>query len=214
MSDLHTSNRKPNQRSNKEYLALGDSYTIGAAVSAKARWPNQLAKRLEEKTEQSIKTTIIAKTGWTTNELIDAVSSAQLADTYDLVSLLIGVNNQYRGYSIYQYEKEFEQLLLTSIRYTGDNSGNVFVLSIPDYGITPFAADLDQDKIASEINKYNQIAKGICKAYQVEFTDITEISRMAVSERSLIADDDLHPSAMMYEKWVEKALPLVLGLSK
>lgn len=203
---------KPDKKEKMQYLALGDSYTIGESVSVKSRWPNQLARMIDMNEDRKIRTTIIAKTGWTTDELIEAVSSADLAGSYDLVSLLIGVNNQYRGYEIDQYKEEFEQLLLTSMSLVGKSSDKVFVLSIPDYGVTPFAKDSNKEKIASEIDEYNRIAKEICLTYKVKFIDITEISRLAVSDASLVASDGLHPSAIMYEKWVEKALPVVQEL--
>ncbi len=187
------------------FLALGDSYTIGEAVTEDERWPNQLVNRLR-KAEISIENPrIIATTGWTTDELIQAIEKDGINRTYDLVTLLIGVNNQYRNYPIDQYEKEFEQLLSNSIQYTGGISENVFVVSIPNYGVTPFATEknLDESKIGSEIDTYNSIAQKITDSKNANFVDITQGSKKAKEDLSLIAKDGLHPSAKMYSQWVD-----------
>ncbi len=203
-----------NRRQVINYLALGDSYTIGESVMEKERWPNYLSKEIKSKTGKKVKTTIIAKTGWTTDELIHAVNDTQLDPAYDLVSLLIGVNNQYRGYDTAQYREEFVQLLEMSVRFASGNKSRVFVVSIPDYGVTPFAEAKDPGRIARDIDQYNRIAEEICDASGVSFISITEISRMATSDPSLIAEDGLHPSGKMYRKWVEKVLPFVLEVLK
>jgi len=197
-----------------KYLALGDSYTIGESVNEKDRWPNLLAKKLEDEMACAVEVTIIAKTGWTTDELMDAVDAANLREGYDLVSLLIGVNNQYRGYHVKQYKREFEGLLSQSIDLTRGDKSRVFVLSIPDYGVTPFAKDKDPKKIGVEIDRYNRIAQEICEKHEITYLDITEISRLAASDPSLIADDGLHPSGKMYKVWTEKAFSFVLSLFK
>lgn len=213
LSNLSYSSEQP--ESNKiKYLALGDSYTIGESVDELERWPNLLAGMLEEKLDSPIDVTIIAKTGWTTDELMDAVSAARLSDEYDMVSLLIGVNNQYRGYPIKQYRKEFEQLLAQSIQLAEGDKSRVFVLSIPDYGVTPFAREKNPQKIAVEIDQYNNIARQICEKQEITFFDITEISRNAVNDPSLIANDGLHPSGKMYGLWAEKAFPFAVSLFK
>lgn len=213
LSNLSYSSEQP--ESNKiKYLALGDSYTIGESVDERERWPNLLAEMLEEKLDSPIDVTIIAKTGWTTDELMDAVSAARLSDEYDMVSLLIGVNNQYRGYPIKQYRKEFEQLLTQSIQLAESDKSRVFVLSIPDYGVTPFAQEKNPQKIAVEIDQYNNIARQICEKQEITFFDITEISRNAVNDPSLIANDGLHPSEKMYGLWAEKAFPFAVSLFK
>jgi len=197
-----------------KYLALGDSYTIGESVEEHERWPNLLAKMLEEELDGGFEVTIIAKTGWTTDELMDAVSAAGLIKEYDMVSLLIGVNNQYRGYRKKQYKKEFEQLLNHAIRLAEDDKNRVFVLSIPDYGVTPFAQDKNPEKIASEIDQYNNIAEEICGKHEVAYLDITDISRKAAYDASLIADDGLHPSGKMYKMWAKMAFSQSLSLFK
>lgn len=191
------------------YLALGDSYTIGESVDIQQRWPVQLAAQLKQEGIKISEPRIIAKTGWTTDELLDSLQTTKISSSYDLVSLLIGVNNQYRGYNIKQYKKEFELLLEKAIKYAGGDTSNVFVVSIPDYGVTPFGQQKNPVKIAAELNNYNALAKNICKKYRISFIDITGISRKASDDNSLIAGDKLHPSARMYSLWVQKMLPTV-----
>jgi len=191
------------------YLALGDSYTIGESVDTHQRWPVQLAAQLKQKGIKISDPRIIAKTGWTTDELLDSLNNTEISPDYDLVSLLIGVNNQYRGYNIKQYQKEFGTLLEKAINFAGGDTTNVFVVSIPDYGVTPFGQQKEPEKIAAELNRYNALAKNICKKYGISFIDITGISRQALEDESLIANDQLHPSAKMYSLWVQKMLPTV-----
>lgn len=186
-------------------LALGDSYTIGEAVNVDERWPVQLAKRLRKDSIQ-VDPVIVATTGWTSDELQSGIVKADIDGTYDFVTLLIGVNNQYRGYPVDQYEREFKSLLDQAIQFAGGNPHNVMVISIPDYGVTPFAVKkmLDASKIASELDNYNAIAEKITKLRDVKFIDITPGSRNAKDDASLIASDGLHPSGKMYEMWVDK----------
>lgn len=187
------------------HLALGDSYTIGEAVNVNERWPVQLAHRLRKDSIQ-VDPVIVATTGWTTDELISGIVKADVEGTYDYVSLLIGVNNQYRGYPIDQYEREFKILLDQAIQFAGGNPYNVMVVSIPDYGITPFAKKklLDEEKIARELDNYNAIAEKISKLRDVKFIDITPGSRLAKDNPALIASDGLHPSGEMYKMWVDE----------
>ena len=179
------------------YLALGDSYTIGESVKESERWPVQLYKSLKNKISYP---TIIAKSGWTTDQLIDTLNNSNLKQ-YDIVSLLIGVNNQFRGYSIDNYKVEFENLLAKTIRYS-NNKKNVFVLSIPDYGVTPFGQSRGKEKIYNEINAYNDINRIISEKYNVMYFNITDISRRAENDLTLLANDKLHPSEKMYAEWV------------
>lgn len=187
------------------YLALGDSYTIGEAVTEEERWPMQLSQRLGE---DSIKmeVEIIATTGWTTDELLSGIVKADLKGTYDFVSLLIGVNNQYRGYDEDQYEKEFKVLMEKAIEFANGNPRHVIVVSIPDYGVTPFTQEkeLDKEKIAHELDSYNAIAQKIATLRDVEFINITPTSRQAESDSTLTASDGLHPSGKMYKMWVDQ----------
>lgn len=193
------------------YLALGDSYTIGEAVTIYGAFPFQLAAALTKDTVVVTSPKIIAKTGWATDELIAALKTAVLQPKYDFVTLLIGVNNQYRNYDTITYRKEFKELLQTAIKYAGDKAENVFVLSIPDWGVTPFAKNSGKkaSQIAVEIDSYNAINKEETKKTNAVYLDITPISREAVFNLSFIADDGLHPSALMYNKWVELLAPLV-----
>lgn len=190
------------------YLALGDSYTIGELVAEKSRWPVLLAEKLNQLGEQVQLEQIIATTGWTTDELLAAIEKNKKvtkSTDYDLVSLLIGVNNQYRGYRIEQYKKEFEQLLEKAIGLAGGRNESVFVVSIPDYGITPFAEenDIESKKVTEELLQYNTIAREIALEHQVKFYDITPLSLKAVNEpEKYLAEDKLHPSAEMYADWV------------
>ena len=193
------------------YLALGDSYTIGESVSADVSFPFQLIAALKTDTNLVETPKIIAKTGWTTNELIAAIKSATLQPKYDFVTLLIGVNNQYRSFDTVVYRKEFKELLQTAIKYAGDKPENVFVLSIPDWGVTQFAKNSGRDitKISAEIDFYNAINKEETAKTKAIYLDITPISREATSNLNLIANDGLHPSTLMYNKWVSSLAPLV-----
>ena len=183
---------------NLRYLALGDSYTIGEGIEFEDNYPNQIVNQIF--LIDSV--TVIAKTGWTTDELIDTLNNLQL-DKFDVVSLLIGVNNQFRGYQIDKYVMEFENLLIRAIDYSKDKK-NVFVLSIPDYGVTPFGKVKGQERIYREINSYNNINRIMAEKYNVMYFDITEISRKAENDTSLLAEDKLHPSKKMYKMWIEK----------
>lgn len=188
------------------YLALGDSYTIGESVSESLRWPNQLAQALNESEIPVIKPDILARTGWTTNELMAAIEKSDLQNEYQLVSLLIGVNNQYRGYAESQQIEEFELLLQRAISFAQGDTSRVFVVSIPDYGVTPFGQSGDPERIAREIDRYNEINQAICVKYGVRYFDITPISREALTDPDLIAGDRLHPSGLMYERWVTEVI--------
>lgn len=192
------SQEKEIYQSNLKYLALGDSYTIGEGIPSEDAYPKQIVKEIS--LIDSVR--IIAKTGWTTDELIDTLDNISLSK-YDIVSLLIGVNNQFRGYSIDNYIVEFENLLIRAINFSKAKS-NVFVLSIPDYGVTPFGKIRGKEKIYNEINSYNYINRLISEKYNIMYFDITDISREAEYDTTLLADDKLHPSKKMYEIWVEK----------
>jgi lysophospholipase L1-like esterase len=198
------------------YLALGDSYTIGESVDETERWPMQLASLIEsygEKTdEELIEVTIIARTGWTTSELWEGIQAREINPPYDLVSLLVGVNNQYRGYDINEYREEFTFLLNKAIEYAGGDANRVIVLSIPDWGVTPFAGSRDSKQIAVEINQFNAVNREETKKAGAHYIDITSISREAVNDPLLIAGDGLHPSGKMYAEWAQLALPVVLEI--
>ncbi|PWH16870.1 MAG: lysophospholipase [Anaerolineae bacterium] len=195
------------------YLALGDSYTIGESVAESERWPVQLSAELE-KQGHSIELTIIARTGWTTDELWNGIQQSSITPPYGLVSLLIGVNNQYRGRPVEEYREQFRFLLEQAIQYAGGNPKRVFVVSIPDWGVTPFASGRDQSRITAEIDAFNTINREEAQATGVGYVDITPYSRTAQSDLSLIAPDGLHPSGKMYAGWVERILPVALEAPK
>lgn len=196
----------------KNYLALGDSYTIGEAIALQENFPHQLVKNLADKNILFDAPLIIAQTGWTTSELIEAISQKAIKSTFDLVTLLIGVNNQYRGLDIMEYEKQFDELLKQAIEFAGGNKDHVIVLSIPDWGVTPFAVDRDKNKISEEIDAFNDINKKISNNHQVHYVDITPGSRLAKTDNSLLASDGLHPSAIEYKRWSNLVLPVVTSL--
>ena len=195
------------------YLALGDSYTIGESVPDGERWSNQLATLLEAEGIQT-EVTIIARTGWTTAELWQGIQAREIQPPYDLVSLLIGVNNQYRGYDMDEYREQFTFLLNKSIEYAGGDSNRVIVLSIPDWGVTPFATGRDRGQIAKEIDQFNFVNREASEKGVVHYVDITPTSREAVSDTALIAPDGLHPSGQMYAMWAEQTLPIVREILK
>jgi lysophospholipase L1-like esterase len=184
------------------YLALGDSYTIGESVDPDERWPHQLVAMLDKSGINVETPEIIATTGWTTDELNSAIEASGNNNTYDLVSLLIGVNNQYRGYHIEIYKNEFAELLFKAAKFAGNDFSRVFIVSIPDYGVTPFGQKKDPEKIAREIDQYNEIAKQIALENGVRFFDINPVSKEALGNDDLTAEDGLHPSGVMYEMWV------------
>lgn len=187
------------------YLALGDSYTIGEGVSEAGTYPMQLSKALKVYNIDVVETKIIAKTGWTTDELKTDILKRNLSRDWDLVSLLIGVNNQFRGRPQANFRTEFEELLNMSIQFANGDTSRVFVLSIPDYGVTPFGQNNNTNgQISKEIDEFNAIKQEICLEYNVDYYNITEISRLAENDLSLLASDRLHPSAAMYKLWVDK----------
>ncbi|MEL6111006.1 MAG: GDSL-type esterase/lipase family protein, partial [Planctomycetota bacterium] len=169
--------------------------------------PNQLAARLHEEGTPFDQTQIVAKTGWTTGELLQAIESAQPAGPFDLVSLLIGVNNQYRGLPISEFADELNALLSLAIRFADGDANRVLVLSIPDWSVTPFAADRDRATVANEIDRFNECKRQRARASNCHFIDVTPISRLAANDRSLLASDELHPSASMYSSWCTIVLP-------
>ncbi|MEQ8476608.1 SGNH/GDSL hydrolase family protein [Fulvivirga sp.] len=183
-----------------KFLALGDSYTIGESVDEEGRWPNQLQKKLNALGVNVDKPMIIAKTGWRTDELSTAIESADLTNEFDLIGLLIGVNNQYQGKSVESYKPEFEKLLKRAIELANGDKNRVFVVSIPDYGFTPFGAS-KKDKISKALDDYNQANRKITEVHGVRYFYITDISRS--NDSGLVATDNLHPSAKQYGLWAD-----------
>jgi lysophospholipase L1-like esterase len=192
------------------YLALGDSYTIGESVPAGARWPMQLADGLRDLGVRIGDPRIIATTGWTTDELSAAMDAAEPLGTFDFVSLLIGVNNQYRGRDVENYRAEFAALLDRAITLADGREDRVLVLSIPDWGVTPFGQGSGRDtaQIARELDAYNAVAAEECAVRGITFVDITPVSRSLGAQPDRIADDGLHPSPLAYSDWTTLALPI------
>jgi lysophospholipase L1-like esterase len=193
-----------------KFLALGDSYTIGEAVAEKENWPHQLCALLSEKKITCSALKIIAQTGWTTDELNSAIDEAKPDQDFDLVSLLIGVNNQYRGRTAEEYSLEFKALLLRAITFADGNKEKVIVLSIPDWGVTPFAEGRDRQKITEEINLFNAVNKNVCYELGVKWFDITPLTRNAKDDLSLLTADGLHPSGKAYREWAEMVFEWVV----
>jgi lysophospholipase L1-like esterase len=196
------------------FLALGDSYTIGESVAAEERWPAQLAALLNAAGVEVSAPLIIAATGWTTDELAAGIDAADARGPFDLVSLLIGVNNQYRGHDPEQYRAEFAGLLTRAIAFAGGEPSAVIVLSIPDWGVTPFANGRERAQIAAAIDAFNAINREAAEAAGARYVDVTPISRRAATDPALIAADGLHPSGAMYAEWARLALPLAREILK
>ena len=199
---------------NMRYLALGDSYTIGEGVAEPGRWPVQLARSLRAEGIALGEPRFIATTGWTTDELSAAIDAAQPLGQYDFVTLAIGVNNQYRGRDVDEYREQFAALLERSIGFAGGRADRVLVLSIPDWGVTPFARAQGRDaaQIAAQLDAYNAAAAEVCARRAVAFVDITAVSRQLGAQEAMLVDDALHPSADMYALWTARALPVARRL--
>jgi lysophospholipase L1-like esterase len=194
----------------RTYLALGDSYTIGQSVAENERFPVQTVTMLNAGGIKYKQPEIIAQTGWTTGNLLSRLdNSPPLQSQYDIVTLLIGVNNQYQGRTQEEYRQQFTTLLQRAIQYAGNNSRHVIVLSIPDYGVTPFASGRDRELIAKQIDSFNTINKDISMQYGTNYIDITPDTRLAINDPSLIASDGLHPSRVEYAIWAGKLAPMI-----
>lgn len=191
-------------------LSLGDSYTIGQSVSSTATFPAQTANWLNAYTSLVCgQPQIIATTGWTTTNLQNAIATQNPQGPYDIVTLLIGVNDQYQRQDTGSYRFRFTQLLIKSISLANGLPKHVFVLSIPDYSVTPFAASSDTARIRREIDFFNSINKDVSTVYGVNYLDITPSTRMAKNDPSLLAPDGLHPSGVEYKKWAERLGPQI-----
>lgn len=188
-----------------KFLALGDSYTIGESVLEKERWPVLLATTLRERGQQIEDPRIIAVTGWRTDQLKKAIVEANLKNEYGLVSLLIGVNNQYQKKSAESYAPEFEELLQLALTLAGGKKENVFVVSIPDYGFTPFGKPR-QEEITKAIDQFNQVNQEITKRIGIRYVFITDLTREGLVKPEYVAADGLHPSGKMYALWVERIM--------
>lgn len=195
------------------YLALGDSYTIGEGVDEKDRYPVQLVHALNKSGKFNFSPPqIIAKTGWTVDELEAGINASETSsEGYDLVSLSIGVNNQYRGKSVAEFEKEFEAMLQRAIGFARGKKDHVIVISIPDWGVTPFAVNRgsDQAKVSREIDSYNAAKATVCSKYGIAFVEITADYRKIGSKPKMVVEDQLHPSRLVYARWTEKVFKIV-----
>ncbi len=194
------------------FLALGDSYTIGQSVAEAERFPNITADLLKNLGKGNSVPKIIATTGWTTANLLSAINANPPGNNYDVVTLLIGVNNQYQGRTIAEYRTEFTQLLMKAIEFARGSRTHVFVLSIPDYGVTPFAQNSDTARIAMEIDMFNNVNKEIALANGVNYLDITPISRQGKTDNTLHATDGLHPSGKQYRRWSDLLAPMIASV--
>ena len=195
---------------NYSYLALGDSYTIGEQTPFAENFPNQTVQILRRSGLAFYAAEIIAKTGWTTDELSDAIENTTTLENYDIVSLLIGVNNQYRGRSATEFKIEFENLLQKAIQFSGNRPYRVVVLSIPDWGVTPFAEGIDRKKTAEEIDVYNDICKKSAASFKTNFINITSSQREDGNKTDFLAPDGLHPSGKEYKKWAAELADAIL----
>lgn len=196
----------PTNTFEKSYLALGDSYTIGTSVPATDRYPEILVERLRERGQSYKAPRIIAANGWITSDLINALNIDNTQQNFDLVTLLIGVNNQFQGRSIEEYRTEFQELLKRALVFAANKNENVRVISIPDWGVSPFASSRDRSKISEEIDMFNAVKKEETDKLNITFVDITEISRTALDNEIYFADDGLHFSKEMHELWVAEIL--------
>ena len=216
--ELNTSsNHNPDENSSQEntikLLSLGDSYTIGHSVCETCRFPEQLKLALEShySTSGSVELKIIAQTGWTTTNLLSAIDAANLNSNYDLVTLLIGVNNQYSHLNFSIYETEFAALVEKAKALASNDPSKVIVISIPDYAYTPYGqGSANPQQISTEIDEYNQFAQDYCSENDISYVYITDITRLGLEQTSLVASDGLHPSGLAYTQFVERILPVAL----
>lgn len=192
----------PNNES-YSFLALGDSYTVGEGVSYEESWPSQFVDYALDRGIDFKNPELIAQTGWKTYDLLNAIKSSNLSVKYDFISLLIGVNNQFNSRPLSEFEDDLNEIL-TEINYLKKGNSKVIVISIPDWGYSPYGSSYDRDRISDEIDQFNNILKKISEQNNLNFVDVTQISRLAIKEPNLIAEDKLHPSGLMYLEWVEK----------
>jgi len=211
-TDTNTDDENTNPKETTlNILSLGDSYTVGHSVCETCRFPEQLKQSLNSSfdTQYMFDLKVIAQTGWTTTNLINAIASENITNNNDLVTLLIGVNNQYQGKPFSLYETEFPDLVQTAITAANGDKSNVVVVSIPDYGYTPFGQK-NMETISSEIDAYNNFAETYCEQNNITYLYITDITRQGLENTALVASDGLHPSELAYAKFVERILPLAI----
>lgn len=199
---------------NLQWLALGDSYTIGTSVTAEERYVSQSLPLLRTAGLQFKTPQIIAVNGWTTSDLLEAMKPIPSSSQFDLVTILIGVNNQFRGRSLEEYEQQFQEILERGIQLAKNDKKRVIVLSIPDYGVTPVGAGYNAERVAREIDLFNQVNRNLANRFQVAYLNVTDLSRKAKNDPSLVASDGLHFSGKAYKEWAELLSPLILTAFK
>ena len=199
-----------------DILSLGDSYTIGESVCDTCSFPEQLKSSLaaEYSEQKDITLEVIAKTGWTTTNLKNAIASEDPSNDFDVVTLLIGVNNQFQGKLFSVYEKEFIELVTSAISFVGGDKSKLIIVSIPDYGYTPFGQNRNPQNISAELDMYNSFAENYASENNLSYVYITDITREGLEDPSLVASDGLHPSEIAYSRFVERLLPLALEKTK
>lgn len=203
----------PAPEANFQYLALGDSYTIGESVCGNCGFPPQLTEALEEQLQSEIALQVIARTGWTTSDLLNALARENPAASRDMVTLLIGVNNQFRGLPFAVYEQELDQLIEEAIRLANGDPGAVILISIPDYAFTPFGQRSgNPEQISNELDQYNNYARDLAGDFGIRYINITDITRQGLNRPELVAPDGLHPSEAAYAEFVDRILPAALNI--
>lgn len=200
--------------SSPKYLALGDSYTIGTSVEEPERFPAQAVELLKKENINVSNLQYIATRGWTTFDLMASIREQNPSSNFDIVTLLIGVNDQYDGIDIAKYEKNFAELLATAIELSGNRPSRVFVLSIPDYSAVPFIAASDKARVSKEVEAFNAVNKKITLENNIAYIDITPSTKAAIDDLSLVASDNLHPSGKEYQKWAELVAPSIISALK
>jgi lysophospholipase L1-like esterase len=197
-----------------KFLALGDSYTIGQNVQVNERFPAQTVQLLKTQGLNISEPNYIAVTGWTTINLLSAINQQKPAQDFNIVTLLIGVNDQYQRLDTAGYTVRFEELLNKAIHHAGNRKANVFVVSMPDYSATPFVAPSSKARVSMEIDQFNAINKRITQQYNISYTDITPSTKEAANDASLVANDGLHPSGKEYRKWANMLAPKIKDVLK
>lgn len=200
---------EPVEREPVGILALGDSYTVGESVDKLDDWPSQLVRSIRTGGRGATEPTVVAATGSDTQDLMTALQLVDLESPFDVVTLQIGVNNQFRGGTLSDFEADLDLLTDMAIKHAGDEAGRVILLSIPDWGMTPFAEGAPRSTVASEIDAFNEVIRQQASKDGTHFVDVTEISRRGLAEPDLVAADGLHPSGKMYGEWVDLMLPVV-----
>ena len=203
-----------NNRPTYSLLALGDSYTIGEGVEQAASWPYLLSERLESAESITLLPEVVARTGWTTSDLLNGIERQALATYYDVVSLLIGVNNQYRGLGLESYRSELLQLVEIAVALANNKRSSVVIVSIPDWGISPFEKDRDKEQVGREIDQYNHVNRSLAEEFGLRYVDVTGVSRTCSDRPLYFAADGLHPSGDQYELWIEPIVPVVKDMLK